>query len=256
VSNAKSYKDKIYYPEGDGPFMVAILSHGRGGASPKYHKVAMAMAKRGGMAAIVLDHYSERGLTGKHGHRNFTAKEVAQYRLEDVLNVLKDLKNHPKINRKKVVLSGWSAGAGIVVPLISNPLKVDIPEDVQIVGAVLTYPSTWHCYREIESFNVPTLMLYGSVDGNDGKNGNPLSGVYCWKKKVSEFKNNKHPVILKIFDGAYHMYDFPHLKGRPKRCIEQKYRDGVGKICYQFNPRAFKQHMIENRKFLFPIRDK
>ena len=60
IGFAKPYTADIYYPEGDGPFPVIILSHGAGGPSVVYKKKAEGMA-RNGRAAVVLDHYSARG---------------------------------------------------------------------------------------------------------------------------------------------------------------------------------------------------
>ena len=95
-----------------------------------------------------------------------------------------DLKDHTKINRKKVVLAGWSAGAGMVLPFISNPGGTHLPEGISVVGAILTYPYTYGCYGEIEFFNVPVLIHFGKLDGNKA---DPLSGYYCWKDKIVKF---------------------------------------------------------------------
>ncbi len=246
----KEFTERVLYPKGDGPFPVMILSHGKGGPSRQYNRVANSITSSSGFATIVLDHYSVRGLFSRGPKSNFTLKEADEYRLKDILDVLKNLKNKPKINRKKIILAGWSAGSGMVLPIISNPKRVDIPEDVSIAGAILTYPYTYGCYSEIESFNVPVLMLYGKLDGNDG---DPLSGVHCWKEKISEFEDNKHPVTLKLFDDAYHLFDFPKL--RNKRCHPTKYRDGLGELCTQFNHKAYELSKIEMKKFLSQMRD-
>ena len=63
IGNTKFYKSDFYYPNGEGPFPVIVLSHGRGGPSITYHKKAEGMA-RNGRAAVVLDHYSSRGEYG------------------------------------------------------------------------------------------------------------------------------------------------------------------------------------------------
>ena len=60
VGQTETYKTDFYYPDGDGPFPVIILSHGRGGPNVSYHDMAALMVKQA-YAAIVLDHYSVRG---------------------------------------------------------------------------------------------------------------------------------------------------------------------------------------------------
>ena len=150
ISNSKSYEEEIFYPKGQGPFPVVILSHRKGGPAPPYYKKAASMSGNG-FVAIVLDHYSARGKYGNK-FKNFPeVREGMRWRQEDIVDVLNNLKNKPKIDRKKVILAGWSAGAGIVLPIISNPNKINVPSNISIAGAILTYPYTYGCYFEIES---------------------------------------------------------------------------------------------------------
>ena len=246
---ASPYKSDFYYPGGDGPFPVIILSHGRGGPHSSYHKIAEAMVRQG-RAAIVLDHYSARGEYGVRFRTFPNLDESKKWREQDIQDLLSALKKHPKINRKEVVLAGWSAGAGIVLPIISNPRTIDLAEDISIAGAILTYPYTYGFYRKIESFNVPVIIHFGKLDGN---NGIPLTGYHCWKDKVDKFRDSKYPVIFKSYHDAYHGYDLVILRNRPKRCRNIKYRDGIGQMCLAFNESAFKHTTIENKIFLRKI---
>ena len=246
IGFTKPYKADFYYPSGDGPFPVVIMSHGRGGPSVTYHKKAEG-ATRNGRAAIVLDHYSARGEYGRK-FRNFPKiSDGKKWREKDLIDLLESLNDKPKINRKKIILSGWSAGAGMVLPFISQPKTIELPNDVMVVGAILTYPYTYGCYEKITSFNVPTIINYGKLDGNDG---NPLSGYFCWKDKLSKLDQNNFPVVLNEYENAYHGYDLPFLKNRPKICTEVQYRDGKGQSCMEFNESAFRKTIIANKKFL------
>ncbi len=205
---------------------------------------------RSGRAAIVLDHYSARGEYGTKFRKFPNTAEGKNWRKKDILDLLGTLKGHLRINRKKVILAGWLAGAGIALPFISNPRKTDLPVEISVVGAILTYPYTYGCYEKIESFNVPVILHYGKLDGT---NGNPLSGYHCWKNKVGKFSDDKVPVVFKAYDAAYHGFDLPFLKNRPKRCRMIKYRDGTGESCMAFNESAFKQSIIANKIFLKQI---
>ena len=246
IGFTKAYKADFYYPSGDGPFPVVIMSHGKGGPSVTYHKKAEG-ATRNGRAAIVLDHYSARGEYGRK-FRNFPkTSDGKKWREKDLINLLKTLKDKPKINRKKIILIGWSAGAGMVLPFISKPNKIQLPEDIFIIGAILTYPYTYGCYQNIKSFDVPVLINYGKLDGNDG---NPLSGYFCWKDKLSKLDQNNFPVVFNEYENAYHGYDLPFLKNRPKICTEVQYRDGKGQSCMEFNESAFRKTIIANKKFI------
>ena len=249
IGHTKPYKADFYYPNGSGPFPVVILSHGAGGPSIAYQKKAEAMA-RNGRAAIVLDHYSVRGDYGAKFRNIPKLADAREWREKDIQDLLRTLKDETKINTDKVVLAGWSAGSGIVLPFFANPRRLTPPEGITIAGVILTYPYTAGCYEKIDSFNVPVIIHFGKLDGNDG---NPLSGYHCWKEKVEKFSDNKFPVTFKAYDGAYHGYDLVFLKNRPKRCQKRKYRDGVGKFCMAFNESAFKQAIVANRIFLKQI---
>ena len=246
IGFAKPYTADIYYPEGDGPFPVIILSHGAGGPSVVYKKKAEGMA-RNGRAAVVLDHYSARGDYGAKFRNIPKLSDAREWREKDILDLLRTLKSDNKIKKDKVILAGWSAGSGIVLPFVSNPRRLTQPEGITIVGAMLTYPYTAGCQEEINSFNVPVIIHFGKLDGNDG---NPLTGYHCWKEKVENFNDRKVPVIFKEYADAYHGYDLPFLKNRPKRCQKRKYKDGVGEICMAFNQSAFKQAIRANGGFL------
>lgn len=243
---AKSYNAEFYYPTGNGPFSAIILSHGRGGPHSSYHKIAGTFVRQG-HAAIVIDHYSARGEYGVRFRKFPKLAEGKSWREDDILDLLGNLKDRAKINRKKIVLAGWSAGAGIVLPLISNPRTMDLPEEVSIAGAILTYPYTYGCYAEIQSFNVPVLIHFGKLDGNKG---DPRTGYYCWKDKVGKFNDNKSPVLFKAYDDTYHGYDLVVLRNRPKRCSTVRYKGGTGELCMAFNESAFKESMVANKKFL------
>lgn len=243
---ALPYKADFYYPGGDGPFPVIILSHGRGGPHPSYHQTAEAMVRQG-RAAIVLDHYSSRGKYGVKFHKFSDVSESKKWREKDIQDLLSALKKHPKINRKKIILAGWSAGAAIILPIISNPRTIYLAKDISVVGAILTYPYTYGCYRKIESFNVPVIIHFGKLDGQDG---NPLTGYHCWKKKVGKFRDGKYSVVFKSYDDAYHGYDLVVFRNRPQKCRNIKYRDGIGQMCLAINESASKQTTIENNIFL------
>ena len=202
-------------------------------------------ATRNGRAAIVLDHYSARGEYGNKFQNFPKTSDGKKWREKDLIDLLESLNDKPKINRKKIILSGWSAGAGMVLPFISQQKTIELPNDVMVVGAILTYPYTYGCYEKI-TFNVPTIINYGKLDGNDG---NPLSGYFCWKDKLRKLDQNNFPVVFNEYENAYHGYDLPFLKNRPKRCREVHI--GMGKaIMHGFNESAFRKTIIANKKFL------
>ena len=246
LGNAQQYEAEVQYPEGDGPFPIVILSHGAGGPSWAYQVFADEFLEQG-FAAVVLDHYSQRGNYGVKFRNIPQLAEARAWRERDISHFLRLLPNYPKIRSDKVVLAGWSAGAGIALPFISNPQKLKLPEGVNIVAAILTYPYTAGCYETIDSFIVPVSINYGALDGNEG---NPLTGHFCWKKKIEKLSETGITPQFNQFDGAYHGYDLMFLQHRKKRCRQRTYQDGVGIVCMAFNEEAMEKTKLINKRFL------
>lgn len=246
LGNAQQYEAEIQYPKGDGPFPIVILSHGAGGPSWAYQVFADEFLKQG-FATVVLDHYSQRGNYGVKFRNIPKLDEARAWRERDISHFLRLLPNYPKIRSDKVALAGWSAGAGIALPFISNPQKLKLPEGVNIVAAILTYPYTAGCYETIDSFSVPVSINYGTLDGNEG---NPLTGHFCWKKKIENLSETGITPQFNQYDGAYHGYDLMFLQHRKKRCRQRTYQDGVGIICMAFNEEALEKTKLLNKRFL------
>ena len=99
IGFAKPYTADIFYPEGDGPFPVIILSHGAGGPSVVYKKKAEGMA-RNGRAAVVLDHYSARGDYGAKFRNIPKLSDAREWREKDILDLLRTLKSDNKIKKE------------------------------------------------------------------------------------------------------------------------------------------------------------
>ena len=82
LGNSQSYKEEILYPNGEGPFPVVILSHGRGGSIKAYRRKASDMTGNG-FAAIVLDHYSARGKYGAKFKKFPKVSESTKWRVDN-----------------------------------------------------------------------------------------------------------------------------------------------------------------------------
>ena len=104
----------IAYPKkGDGPFPAVVFTHSSGGPKmfwDEWFKFDLLVAKqllKKGIAVMFLDNYSARGVKNTYIDQS-TVPVYAGY--IDAFMTLEYLSKDPKINIKKVGITGWSRG--------------------------------------------------------------------------------------------------------------------------------------------------
>ena len=104
----------IAYPKkGEGPFPLVVFSHASGGPGQfsskwfKFNKLMAMQLRKKGFAIMFLDNFSARGAI----HTYEDQSQVPNYAgYVDAFMVLEYLSKDPKINIKKVGITGWSRG--------------------------------------------------------------------------------------------------------------------------------------------------
>lgn len=114
-------------PAGDGPFPLIIVNHG--GFEPAQHLGGLLdLFSKLGYVAVASDY---RGIGHSEGHR-----EVARGEVSDVLNAITYAQNQPYVDRKRVVMWGFSHGGTIALlaaaraPGIQAVVVVEGPVDL------------------------------------------------------------------------------------------------------------------------------
>ena len=138
----------IAYPKkGEGPFPLVVFAHASGGPgqfSSKYFKFNKQMAmqlRKKGFAVMFLDNFSARGAK----HTYIDQSQVPGYAgYIDGFMVLEYLSKDPKVNIKKVGITGWSRG-GMISTIISEKRMRDalISKDLYYAAAL---PRSVGCY--------------------------------------------------------------------------------------------------------------
>ena len=123
-----------------------------------------------------------------------------EYRRGDLISILKIIKNDKWFYNAKVTLAGWSRGAGFVGHVILDEEAREESEFEQpIKAAVLFYPQSNTFFRIFdEKFNLPVILLTGCED---------YIWVHGWKFQWTGYKNENHPLVLKVYEGATHLFD-------------------------------------------------
>ena len=162
----------ISFPKkGEGPFPVMMFAHSSGGASlftDKWFKFNRLMAKKllkKGVAVMFLDNFSARGQ--KHTYANQTTIQHYSTYI-DAFKALEYLSKDPKVDIKKVGITGWSRG-GMISLMASEKRLRDalISKDLYFAA---TLPRTVGCWSVAMFLNpqpikeTKTWMVLGGAD--------------------------------------------------------------------------------------------
>jgi dienelactone hydrolase len=204
-------------------YPVVVLSHGAGGLGKNYFKWASYFRSLG-FATLTIDHHTARGYYGKtflSNGKNPTTKEGLDIRQADTPAVFAKLNSDPKVDKKRIWLAGWSAGAGFVYDGIGRE---------GVLGGILFYPYTYACRADIvDNKDKPVKVMIGSKD----------KGLHlCWKQYMDTEKFD-----FSIYEGAWHLFD---LEGMKKTVKEYTNFRQVN----EFSPEALKQSISDVKEFL------
>jgi dienelactone hydrolase len=198
-SESLMLKGTLIKPKGDGPFPAVVLLHGcegMGGAgSDSYNRWASRL-KSWGYLTLQVDSFGPRGDSFICSNDDLMKKYVPKRAIDahDAQSYLAGLKF---VDPKRIAVVGWSHGALSVIAAVSEmPGKNIVPFQTSIAF----YP---YCYKTLDELNAPLLILIGASD-------DWCPAKLCSANMPKEGKS-KHEVILKVYAGAYHNFDWPDM---------------------------------------------
>jgi len=182
---------KFRKPEGAGPFPVVILVHGCGGPRSNLVMWADWWAARG-YASLAPNSFHARGFS----EICTDFERVRQTaRVDDVYGAVKYLSGLSIIDASRILLMGFSNGAGTVMEAVSDAKQNRFEElPGKIVGSIPVYPD---CGFHTPPYLVPMLILVGDAD-------DWTPSKLCERHLVMP---NNSPTVLKIYPGAHHGFD-------------------------------------------------
>lgn len=194
-----------------------------------------------GFAAIAMDHYTPRGHGKRLPHGIMGTSDSFDARRHDLISVLKVIKEDKRLNNARVTLAGWSRGAGFVGHGIFSQSTREAAEfEHPIRTAVLFYPQTNTFHKNfVGRFNLPVILLTGDEDYIWIS-----PPPYGWRSELTKYKHQDHPLILKLYEGATHLFDNPHFQ--KKRCRQLNW----GPHCRLYDEDAHKQSINDLKVFL------
>jgi dienelactone hydrolase len=198
-SDSVVLKGTLIKPKGDGPFPAVVLLHGcegMGGAgSDSYNRWASRL-KNWGYVTLQVDSFGPRGDSFICNNDDLMKKYVPKRAMDahDAQSYLAGLKF---VDFKRIAVMGWSHGALSTIASVSEMPDKDV---VPFRASIAFYP---YCYKTLADLNAPLLILIGGAD-------DWCPAKLCSSNMPKEDKA-KQEVILKIYPGAYHNFDWPDL---------------------------------------------
>jgi len=194
---------KLTKPQGDGPFPAVVLMHGCSGIV-KYDDDWAERIASWGYVALQVDSLGPRGESETCVN---LLRVPVHIRAQDAYDAKSYLSGLPFVDRNRIAVMGWSHGGSTTLASVSKsnyatfaasvttnlePQKREDP----FRAAIAFYP---FCIGQLDDSNAPLLILIGELD-------TWCPAALCQMKMPSGKTANE--VILKIYSGAYHCFDW------------------------------------------------
>lgn len=236
LGDGKTLRAQLFLPQGksDTPRPAAILLHGCGGIGAKgelnpRHAMWKDWLVERGFIVLLPESFSSRGVeeicTQKNDERTIKQRD----RVNDVLAARSWLELRNDVDPEKLVLWGWSNGGGTVLAMIvrddrtNSPANLDGGPRIQTFAqAISFYPgcSTYNTSTRKQMLSAPLALFIGEAD-----DWTPAAPCEAWVKRLRE---QKQPVTLKLYKGAFHDFDAPNIKHRVRKEVPNGVNPGKG----------------------------
>jgi dienelactone hydrolase len=146
-----------------GKVPAVVMMHGVGGIYDHYFEVAHILNEMG-IAAFVLDSWETRGI---HSVQGISGKFFHSFaiRISDAYAALELLSTHPKIDKRRIGLMGYSHGAAVALLVTSERIRYSfIADDLRYAAIVAYYPLCLPQIKDLDFTDAPVLMLLAEKD--------------------------------------------------------------------------------------------
>jgi dienelactone hydrolase len=188
---------ELHLPAGAGPFPAVILAHGCGGRGNADAGWAIAL-REWGYATFVVDSFRGRGLTQVCTSQGSL---TPTQRLPDVYGALRSLATHPRVDKRRIALMGFSHGADVAMRAATQWAKDTYAPPGQ-PGFRAIFPFYGYCsviYPERNKISVPLRFHHGELD-------DWLPPGSC-VQYVASLKASGQDASITLYPGARHSFD-------------------------------------------------
>jgi dienelactone hydrolase len=199
----------LTFPARASPHPVVVFLPPCGGLTPPVTQSISEHTnhlKQAGFAALVLDSYSPRGLTGGRACGPALAQTITEVLVDDAFNAVKALHDHPEIDRRNFFLVGQSLGGAAA-------LKVARSLDIRHEGSFRAVAAYYPGQCALLAFNMQlksALLVFGA--GRD--DWTPIFGCEQARRNATPSRGPMFDVI--VYADALHGFDQPREPYRYK----------------------------------------
>ena len=187
-----------------GKVPAVVIMHGAGGVNDHYFEVARIL-KGIGIAAFIVDSWETRGI---HSVRALKGKKLPHsfaFRISDAYAALELLSTHPKINKRKIALMGYSHGGSVALFVASKKIRYSfIADDLRFAASIAYYPFCFPQIKDIDFTGARILMLLAEKD-----NMAPAKSCLDYARRIKDSGADINTIVYK---NAHHQ--FPVLPGK------------------------------------------
>jgi len=161
----------------------------------EHHYKYLKMYQEMGIATFELNSFKSRSITSTVGTQNeitMAAMILDAYRAFEVLA------EHPRIDKDKVSITGWSLGGGVTLFSAWLPLKDAINKELSFASHLAFYPPCFINPDNTDFSQSPIHILIGELD-----NWTPSAPCNDLVNKLSAKTN----IGLTIYKDSYHSFD-------------------------------------------------
>jgi dienelactone hydrolase len=192
-------------PNTNGKIPAAILLHTLNGLRDKEGFELADTLNDAGFATFFLDSQTPRGVTtGESASRKITYAMT----VSDAYAALKLLGTHPKVDRNRIAVVGFSRGGGITLLTTAEKFRaVFIEDDLKFAAHVAFYPGSFLRFHEsVKLTRSPVLMLLAGADTIT-----PSQMAVDWAEQL---RISGTEVKVKVYEGAGHGFLLTSLSGK------------------------------------------
>ena len=190
--------NKVFKPQGDGPFPAVVLIHTSGGLRNSHVKRDAQKLVEKGYVALVLDSMGPRGVSV------ITESTRALYPpagVKDAYIALDFLRNQSFVDKQRIYEAGYSSG-GFVATLLASPSLAKAAGASDRFKATVSFYSTCAINKSnliLADTDRPVLML---IAGDDRENPHGT----CFQD-LEQYRAKGMPIETHIFEKASHGWD-------------------------------------------------
>ena len=216
---------ELALPSGATRVPAMILLHGSAGVTATETGWARELVGAG-VATFLLDSYSGRGISGWPSETQLSRVGG----VIDAYRALELLATHPRIDRQRIGLMGFSRGGGLtVLAALDRFRQVWLPPDVDFAVYLPFYPNYRNAYASDDRVSRrPIRVFHGTAD-----DANPISAS---REYVERLRRAGADARLFEYPGAHHSFDNPDFRGAVRARVP-----GGGAFTVAYNGRSHAQ---------------